>query len=250
MVCLVVSNKTILKNRIGILLLILCIFITGCNSKKSDVSSKMENGEIFKEDVQYVVESCVAEKEFSHSVTERDITENENIQNSKVTHADLSTSIDYEYIEKEHKILEYNICTAPNYDYSNTVLDEYLKEDVEDDKEMCNKMDIEVPLEIEYFLFDFNADGLEDYLVCMNGWLWGGSGGNTARIYVQESNGTLRRILDITLRLHEPYLPDGHAPMAVLDEMTDGYYGIVLPGSNRIMRYDMAEERYVFQDDE
>lgn len=151
-----------------------------------------------------------------------------------------------ESIEKDHEILEYNICTSPNYDYDNTILNEYLKSDIEYDNEMCRKADIVAPLEIEYFLFDFNADNLEDYLVCMNGYLWGGSGGNTVRIYIQETEGTLKKVLDITMRLHEPGLPNGHEPIAVLNEITDGYYAIVLPWSNLIMRYEKDKELYCF----
>lgn len=193
--------------------------MTGCNIKKGDV----------------------AKKKYDQN----------KVENSETANEDLLRSMDYEYIdyesiEKDHEILEYNICTSPNYDYNNTILSECLKKDIEYDNEMCNEMGIVAPLEIEYFLFDFNADNLEDYLVCMHGYLWGGSGGNTVRIYIQEKEGTLKKVLDITMRLHEPGLPSEHAPMAVLNEITDGYYAIVLPWSNLIMRYEKDKETYYF----
>lgn len=212
-------NKTVLKQRICNLFLILCVFMTGCNIRKGDV----------------------AKEKYDQN----------KVENSETANEDLLHSMDYEYIdyesiEKDHEILEYNICTSPNYDYNNTILSECLKKDIEYDNEMCSEMGIASPLEIEYFLFDFNADNLEDYLVCMHGYLWGGSGGNTVRIYIQEKEGTLKKVLDITMRLHEPGLPDEHAPMAVLNEITDGYYAIVLPWNNLIMRYEKDEETYCF----
>lgn len=155
--------------------------------------------------------------------------------------------MDYEYIEKDHEILEYNICLLPNYDYSDTILEEYLRKDIEEDKEMCEKLEISSPLEIDYFKFDFNADGLEDYLVCYHGYLWGGSGGNTVRIYIQETDNTLKNVLNITLRLYEPSQPNDHVAVAVLNEMDEGYYAIVLPGSNRILRFNKEKDEYVFQ---
>lgn len=167
-----------------------------------------------------------------------------------LSHADYYDGIDYDYIEKDHKILTHNICTDPQYDYENTILKEYLEEDVEWDKEMAEKVEIVATLEIDYFTFDFNADGLDDYLVCYHGYLWGGSGGNTIKIFIQNKDGILKRVLDLTVRLEEPSMPNGHAPLAVLKEKTAGFYAIVLPGSNRILRYDKKTERYEFHDNE
>ena len=208
-------NKTIFKKGICNFLLVLSVFMTGCNIRKENVANEIENSEVADEDLLRLMNS---------------------------------EYIDYESIEKNHEILEYNICTSPNYDYKNTILSRYLEKDIEYENEMCSKMDIVAALEIEYFLFDFNADGLEDYLVCMHGYLWGGSGGNTVRIYIQETEGTLKQVLDIAMRFHEPGLPNGNAPMAVLNEITDGYYAIVLPESNLVMRYEKGKEWYVFHD--
>ena len=55
---------------------------------------------------------------------------------------------------------------------------------------------------------------------------------------------------DITIRLEEPNMPGGHTALAVLDERIAGYYAIVLPGSNRILRYDSEKDWYEFHDGE
>lgn len=155
--------------------------------------------------------------------------------------------VDFSYIEENHEILEYDICAEPQYDWENTPLEEYLREEMEEDKKVCQEIYIAVPLTIEYFLFDFNDDGLEDYLVCMHGVRYSGSGGNSVEIYVQEEGGSLKEILSITDRLH---VDDGiHARFTVLDEKTDGYYAIVLT-TNHILRYDKDTGKYEFHDGE
>ena len=127
-----------------------------------------------------------------------------------------------------------------------------MKDDIEEDEEQCRKLGVSdsLALTIDYFPFDFNDDGLEDYLVCYHGIRWSGSGGNSVVIYVQTSRGSLRRVFTVTMRLHDEYLLNAHAPVAVLDEKTDGFYAIVLPGSNRIIRYDKETGGYEFQEKE
>lgn len=153
-------------------------------------------------------------------------------------------------IEAKHKILKYNICASPKYDYENTLLKEYLANDIKQDKELCNKLPELIPLTIDYHLFDFNDDGLEDYLVCYTGGAWVGSAGNVVQIYIQESNGLLKKILDINMRLHNDSLSGKHHDFTVLDEKTNGYYALVLPDSHRILRYSVESERYEFQEGE
>lgn len=41
-----------------------------------------------------------------------------------------------------------------------------------------------------------------------------------------------------------------HERFTVLNEKTDGYYAIVLPGTNRILRYDKKEGHYIFHEGE
>ena len=164
-------------------------------------------------------------------------------------HAEMDTGMDYEYIEANHRILWHNICMTPRSDYNDTILGDYLKEYIEESQEKCRELDAS-PLTMDYFPFDFNDDGLEDYMVCYHGSLWEGSGGNSVEIYVQTRSGSLRRVFTVTMRLHDGILMNAHAPVAVLDEKTDGFFAIVLPGSNRILRYDKEAGRYQFQERE
>lgn len=176
------------------------------------------------------------------------------------------TYVDFSVIEENHEILEYDICAEPRYDWENILLREEEKlrkaaEDHERYEEMRRNSKENLCLieygfeyeyvpedfELDYFPFDFNDDGLEDYLVCISSWEYCGSGGNSVRIYVQEEGGTLKQVLSITSRLHQG---DGiHARFTVLNEKTDGYYAIVLP-SNRILRYDSDTDWYEFHEGE
>ncbi|MDE5589720.1 MAG: hypothetical protein K2J60_11380 [Acetatifactor sp.] len=162
--------------------------------------------------------------------------------------------VDFYAIEENHEILKYDICAEPRYDWENTLLEGILRPVVEEFEEFREKVlsseeagGVIVPLDIHYFPFDFNDDGLEDYLVCITGSGYFGSGGNSVGIYVQEEGGTLKEVLSITDRLHQG---DGiHARFTVLNEKTDGYYAIVLT-SNRILRYDSDTGRYEFHEGE
>jgi len=197
--------------------------------------------------------ACEIGEEYIPSGEERDVVRQgivwEEAKYINITHAEMAVGIDYEYIEANHRILRHNICMTPRDDYNDTILEEYLRRDIEEDREMCSKLDM-TPLSIDYFSFDFNDDGLEDYMVCYHGSLWSGSGGNHVDIYIQTRHGSLRRVFSVTMRLHNGYLLNAHAPVAVLDEKTDGFYAIVLPGSNRILRYDKDTRHYEFQERE
>lgn len=146
----------------------------------------------------------------------------------------------------------YNICTLPKSDYENTLLWEYFQEDLEYDKAKAEAWENSgegawVPLTIEYFLFDFNADGLEDYVVCVTGSFYGGSAGNLMRICVQQEDGTLKTVFSAIVQFHEPEFPNGHDAVAVMNQSSGGFYSVVLPGSNEILRYDPQSERYKFE---
>ena len=167
----------------------------------------------------------------------------------------------FEEIKWNHKILEYDICSDPRYDYENTFLAEYYKDDIEETIELIKKTHTEEELkrwgedesewfDMDYHLFDFNDDGLEDYLVCIYAFSWTGSGGNHVDILVQEEGGTFREILSITIPTINYEPPDNHETLVVLDEKTDDFYAIVLPGSNRILRYDKNKDWYEFHDGE
>lgn len=180
------------------------------------------------------------------------MTEEEYIEKSEmykdIKHIDMSVYIDYEYIEAKYKILRHNICIEPKDACDNPLLKEILKEDLEDYQQMYKKGITSVPLYIDYFSFDFNDDGLEDYLVCYHAPYYSGTGGNSVDIYIQKSDGSLSRVFSITMRLYDYVSPYDHSPMAILDEKDDGYYAFVLVGNNRIIRYDKEKGRYEFED--
>ena len=151
-------------------------------------------------------------------------------------------------IEKNHKILEYDICSDPRCDYENIPLGEYLSAEIEEVKETLGE-DVASRTTIDYHVFDFNDDGLEDYLICIDGLVHSGSGGNHVEIDVQEEDGTFRKVLDIVMRIHGDD-SDGHEALTVLDEKTDGFYAIVTPFYNHILRYDKDKDWYEFHDGE
>lgn len=157
-----------------------------------------------------------------------------------------SDFVNFRDLERNHKILAYDVCSSPNYDYENTPLAAYIEEAyVAETEEMSKRTGTDLTLEIDYHRFDFNGDGAEDYLLCVWGSLCCGSGGNNVEIYVQEEGG-VRKVLAITARLHNS-LSD-HGLFTVLDEKTNGYYAIVLPESNYILRYDEETGEYGFGD--
>ena len=155
----------------------------------------------------------------------------------------------FEEVKWNHKILEYDICSDPKYDYENMPLGEYLSEEIAEVREVLGE-DVASGTTIDYHVFDFNDDGLEDYLICIDGLVHSGSGGNHVEIDVQEEGGTFRKILDFTARTIDDNPQNRHDRMTVLDEKTDGFYAIVVPGSNRILRYDKNKDWYKFHDGE
>ncbi len=116
----------------------------------------------------------------------------------------------FEELEKNHKILAYDICSSPKYDYENTPLAEYIEADIVWNEEMEEIMGKQFPIEIDYHLFDFNGDGVKDYLLCEKGRLFDGREGNSVEIFIQEENG-VRCVLSRVMRLHET---SGHSEHA------------------------------------
>lgn len=165
--------------------------------------------------------------------------------------------VDFSDIEENHEILERAVCTEPRYDWEDTPLGgvedlRKVEEEVRKFEEYINSSGERVEgriyklrTDIHYFLFDFNDDGLEDYVVCNNSDGYVGSAGQSVEIYIQEEGGTVKEVLAIHDRLH--LSDDIHARVAVLNEKTDGYYAIVLP-SNHILRYDSNTDRYEFHE--
>lgn len=227
------------KLRAGMVALGLCVFVAGCGAKKEPTKNAVTGN---------IIEEESVPNEATDSITEDEDHEKE----SGFSLSDLgkaSDFIDYEFIQENHEILEYDICTLPRYDYDDTILAEYLRDDKEEDERAVREFGLLATIKIDYFTYDLNEDGLEDYLVCIDGYLWSGSGGNTFRIYVQEDEGNLREIFSTTIPIHLPGvsgLPGGHAPIAVLNEKADGYYVLVMSPNSNIMRYDAESGKYDF----
>lgn len=216
--------------------------ISGTNSL---LRYNKESGQYKFCEVESDAEEDLAEDEIHVGMTDEEYIEKKEMYEN-IKHAEMSVFIDYEFIEAKHKILKHNICVFPQNDYNNILLKEYLEDDVEESQRWYEEGLIIEPLYIDYFSFDFNDDGLEDYLVCYHGILWSGSGGNHVDIYIQESDGSLNEVFSVTMRLYETAWSNEHSPMAILDEKDDGYYAFVLVGSNYIVRYNKERGRYVF----
>lgn len=154
---------------------------------------------------------------------------------------------DYNDLEKNHTILSYDICTSPRYDYENTPLAEYIEETITENEEMSRRAGKEISLEIDYHLFDFNGDGIEDYLLCTSGPLFVGNGGNDVEIYIREGEG-VREVLSTLMFLHNE--PHNHESFIVLDEKTDDCYAIVPPGRDFILRYNKGSGWYDWPESE
>lgn len=156
-----------------------------------------------------------------------------------------SDFVNFKDLDKNHKILAYDVCSSPKYDYENTPLADYIEETFVADVEERSKIEgRELPCDIDYHLFDFNDDGIEDYLLCVCASGWGGSGGNHVEIYIQEEGG-VRKVLNITARLHVSL--SEHEMFTVLDEKTNGYRAIVFEESHYILRYDAEREWYSYE---
>ncbi|MDE7206921.1 MAG: hypothetical protein K2N90_07160 [Lachnospiraceae bacterium] len=135
----------------------------------------------------------------------------------------ISSTIDYTMLEAEgYEILNENICVDPKPVSEDSWLAEQLADIIETfDKDRNNIAD--------YFLFDLNNDGMEEYIVSVCAPGWTGSSGNHVEILSRKEDGSSDRIFHVTVEL---YFDEGeYNPLAVLQETAGGYYKIVLPYS-------------------
>lgn len=143
-------------------------------------------------------------------------------------------SPEYVFLEGEmHEILEENIASGSPYSvYDNAALCEVLKETLEDGEwiaETCDSF-----FEAEYFVFDFNGDGKEDYLVTLTGAGYGGSGGKSVSIFL--GGDVLQEVFGASVRFY--------GGVMVLNEKTGGLYNIAFDGYDVIWKYDERAEWY------
>lgn len=158
-----------------------------------------------------------------------------------------------EEIEKEYDILQYDICFPVRYDFENAhpTVRARVESKVRDNEEMSHKYGRDLEITMDYHLFDFNDDGLDDYLLCIDRERYDGKVEHWIRIYItrQERGDTVvMPALWLNLPLSDQIEGNGHKQIMVLDEQTNGYYAIVLPGSNLILRYNDRYYGYEFCD--
>lgn len=165
-------------------------------------------------------------------------------------------------IERDYEILKHDICSPVRYDFENVnpVVKSYIEHEVENHEELSQKYGRELKIEIDYHIFDFDDDGLDDYLLCIDRELYDGRMKHWIYIYVtRQERGYIGREremveemayerLELNLPLYNQVEENGHKQVMVLDEKTDGYYAIVLPGSNLILRYNDRYRKYEFCD--
>lgn len=159
-------------------------------------------------------------------------------------------AVEFEEIEKKHEILAYDISTSPRYDYENTPLRDYIDKEKEENQRDVEKFGSHHEMRVDYHVFDFNDDGIEDYLLCIDGIGYSGTAGHCVELFVGKEDGSAEEILHVNLHFHNENMPSGHERFTVLNEKTGGFYAIVLPGSNRILRYDLETGGYEFQETE
>lgn len=165
-------------------------------------------------------------------------------------------------IERDYKILEYDICSPVLYDFENVnpVVKKYIEYEVGNNEDLSQKCGKELMIAMDYHTFDFDDDGLDDYLICIDRELYDGRVEHWIEIYVtRQERGWIGREremveemvynrLELNLPQYNQIEENGHKQVMILDEQVNGYYTIVLPGSNLILRYNDRYDKYEFCD--
>ena len=167
-------------------------------------------------------------------------------------------------IERNYTILEYDICSPVLYDFDNTnlAITKFIEHKVSINEELSQKYGKELKIAMDYHTFDFDDDGSDDYLVCIERELYDGRVEHWIEIYVtRQGSGWVwdghekEMVEDVPYECLELNLPqynqveeNGHKQVMILDEQVNGYYTIVLPGSNLILRYNDRYDKYEFCD--
>lgn len=162
----------------------------------------------------------------------------------------------------EFEILEHDICSTVLYDFENVhpTIKARAEYEMQNHEEICQKYGKQLKRSLDYHMFDFNDDGLDDYLLCVDRELYDGRVEHWIEIYVTKQQrgyvfATQRMEDEIVSSVLEVNLPetdqteeDGHKRIMVLDEKTAGYYDIVLPWNHLILKYDDQYSQYRFCD--
>lgn len=229
-----------------ILIFMFCLIGTSC--------SPSENEFIKTEDNSGLGQEMVANKFSIEAADDNDLTEEcpdgilegtaESAETASVYEKDHSdTVIDYDLLDSMgYEIIEENVLeTVTGNVQDHPLLKEALSSSIKDDQLAQQEFGTR-PATMEYFVYDINEDGLEDYLVCLSGIVFEGSHGNSFEIYVQENDGSLKQVFSVTSWIH--YEEHSHYPIAILDDSNAGYHTFVLPWVNTIWSYDEKDEWY------
>lgn len=248
------KESTITKRILCMCMVVILLYgVCGCTASSEeraeigteDIKENAPNIEERNSQSQMDVEICgnKPDTEIAENEPEEEQDEPENYDNDTLKNSNYFK--DFEDLEKNHRILPCDIGSSPKYDYENTPLAEYVEEDITDNEEMSKKRGRALPLEIDYHSFDFNNDGVEDYLLCESGLLFNGNGSCFVEIYIREEKG-VRLVLSMPMFFHNS--PADHEKLIILDEKTNGYYAIVPPYKNFILRYDAEQGWYETED--
>lgn len=165
-------------------------------------------------------------------------------------------------LEKEYDILEYDICAPVLHDFENVhpTIKAHAEYEMQNHEEICQKYGKQLKISLDYHTFDFDDDGLDDYLLCVDRELYGGSVEHWIEIYVTKrqrgyvfatqkmEDEIVSSVLEVNLPQTDQMEDDGHKRIMVLNEKTEGYYDIVLPWSNLVLKYDGGYDQYKFCD--
>jgi len=169
---------------------------------------------------------------------------------------------DLDELEKEYDILEYDICAPVLHDFENVhpTIKAHAEYEMQNHGEICQKYGKQLKISLDYHTFDFDDDGLDDYLLCVDRELYDGKVEHWIEIYVTKrqrgyvfatqkmEDEIVSSVLKVNLPQTDQIEDDGHKQIVVLNEKTEGYYDIVLPWSNLILKYDAWDNRYEFCD--
>lgn len=211
------------------LLLLPFILLVGCGQKQTGLPGNTENF-LTQEDSEQVQDSTAAEDKAIPVLQEPPAVKEE------MPELEEEAAIDYDFLtSKGYEFLEEDITTVAGNVREHPLLKEYLREEIEFDEDFCERFGSR-PSIMEYFLYDMNQDGVDDYIVCYDGVPYVGSAGNLLSIYIQEED-SLRMVFSANVEIH--LMEGGHAPIAILNDSEEGYYSFVLPyTNNRVWKYD------------
>lgn len=154
-----------------------------------------------------------------------------------------SMCIDYDLLKKSYGILEENICKEMYNVEENRMLYDMFKEYIDESAWWKSVGLAAVELEIRYSVYDFNGDGLEDYLTIWEGSFYSDVIGEPVVILIQKPDGEFYDVFSYRMTMVD--VEENILPVAVLDEKVDGLYSLVFSyDENRIWRYDEESKSY------